>query len=364
MPTVRNKRILVAPLNWGLGHASRCIPIVRMLQAHGAEVVLAADGRPYDFLKNEFPECELHRLPDLNIRYSDSPSMLRTMIQQLPHIVSTFVRERLRVKKMIAELRLDAIISDNRFGVYDSSLPCVYLTHQIGIMAPRAFAVLEPLLRRLHAFVIGRYTECWIPDVEGPLNLSGDLSHGRTLPDTTFFIGPLSRFTRTAAVTTTYDIAVVLSGPEPQRTIFEDLLRSQLRETTLHVIIVQGIPEQQTVSRLTETVEIVSSMTAAQLNGVLMGARCIICRSGYSSIMDLAALGKNAVLVPTPGQTEQEYLAARLREMNVFYTEDQDTFDVRRALEQSRSFPGWNNDVQHDDLLEERIEHFLSIIRP
>jgi uncharacterized protein (TIGR00661 family) len=358
----RKKRILVAPLNWGLGHASRCIPIVRALQNRSVEVVLAADGRPYDFLKNEFPELELRRLPDLNIRYIDNSSMLVSMLMQTPQILSAFVRERASVPRIVNEWKIDGIISDNRFGLFAPPLPCIYMTHQITIMVPQAIAWLEPLLRRLHASVITRFTECWIPDSAGDVNLSGGLSHHCALPANAYFIGPLSRFTRSAAPNGTYDLAVVLSGPEPQRTIFEELVRSQLRGTTLRVIIVQGIPERQERSRDSETVEIVSSLTAPELNSVLMGARMVVSRSGYSSVMDLAALGKNAILVPTPGQTEQEYVAARLRTANIFYSEEQSSFDLTRALEQSRSFSGWTKDVQQDDLLDERIDNFLSLI--
>jgi uncharacterized protein (TIGR00661 family) len=362
MPMSAKKRILVAPLNWGLGHASRCIPIIRALRERSAEVVLAADGRPFDFLKNEFPDLEVHRLPDIDIRYSDHASMLRSMLMQMPQILSSFVKERRRIETLIDEWRIDGIISDNRFGLYSTSVPCVYLTHQVGIMAPPAFRWLEPILRFLHAVVINRYTECWIPDCAGSANLSGALSHGIPLPKNAFFIGPLSRFSRGAAVPSVYDLAIVLSGPEPQRTHFEDLLRVQLRGTMLRVIIVQGIPEAQSTSRDAETVELVSSLTACRLNEVLAASDLILSRSGYSSIMDLAALGKKAILVPTPGQTEQEYLAQRLRDQQIFYTEAQERFNLTRALDQSRSFSGWKEPVLQDDLLEERIDHFLSII--
>lgn len=363
MPMARKKRILVAPLNWGLGHASRCIPIIRKLREHSAEVVLGADGRPYDFLKNEFPDIELHRLHDIDIRYADGSSMLKSMLRQTPHIVSSFFRERMTLNRMIGQWNIDGIISDNRFGLYTPSLPCIYLTHQIGIMAPPAFSWLDPLLGSAHASIIGRFTECWIPDNGGNENLSGDLSHGLPLPPHTHFIGPLSRFSTRAKPEGTYDLAVVLSGPEPQRTIFENIVRAQLRTTTLRVIIVQGIPERQDTSHLSETVEIVSSLNAARLNGVLLGSHIIVSRSGYSSVMDIAALGKKAIFVPTPGQTEQEYIAARLSKMNIYYSETQSAFDLVRALERSSSYTGWQHHSQHDNVLEERINHFLSIIR-
>jgi len=364
MPALRKKRILVAPLNWGLGHASRCIPIIRSLTARGADVVLAADGRPYDFLKNEFPGLELHRLPDIDIRYSENSSMLLSMLLQGPHILSSFFRERTIIKKIIGELRIDGIISDNRFGLYTPAIPCIYMTHQIAIMTPPEFSWLEPVLRRAHAAVMRRYTECWIPDSAGDVNLSGRLSHGVPLPANAFFIGPLTRFTRTAETGTEYDVAAVLSGPEPQRSIFETILRTQLHGSGLRAIIVQGKPENGTASAVEDGVTIVPSMNANELNDLLLRSACVVSRSGYSSVMDIAALGKRAIFVPTPGQTEQEYVALRLRERDIFYSEDQNAFSLARALEQSRSFTGWTSDAHSDELLEERISHFFTAMHP
>ena len=362
MASAGTKRVLVAPLNWGLGHASRCIPLIRKLLERSVDVVLAADGRPHEFLRNEFPGLELHRLPDIAIRYDAASSMLASMVRQLPDIVSTYVHERRHIERIVKEWRIGGIISDNRFGLFTRSVPCVYMTHQIMIMAPPAFARFEPLLRRMHARIIERYDECWIPDCAGDVNLSGALSHGAPLPKNAVYIGPLSRFTRAAPAAPAYDVAVVLSGPEPQRTIFEELLRTQLRGTALRACIVQGIPEGRDVHQNGDTVEIVSSMNADALYSLLASSNVVISRSGYSSIMDIATLGARAVFVPTPGQTEQEYLASRLREMHMYYSEDQGTFDLRRALEQSRAFSGSTLDMPRTDLLDRRIDHFLTMI--
>ncbi|HLP16292.1 MAG TPA: glycosyltransferase, partial [Bacteroidota bacterium] len=237
----RKKRILIAPLNWGLGHASRCIPIIERFRVRGADVVLAADGRPYDFLKNEFPDAELHRLRDINITYPDSSSMLGAMLRQLPQLLSTYRNERAVSARLIADLKIDGIVSDNRFGLFSGGIPCIYMTHQISIMPPRLFAWSEPVLRRVHAALISRYTECWIPDSPGEINLSGALSHGIPLPSNAQFIGPLSRL-HPADVPIRYDCAVVLSGPEPQRTIFESIILRQIEKLPVRAIVIQGIP--------------------------------------------------------------------------------------------------------------------------
>ncbi|MGE5315963.1 MAG: glycosyltransferase [Acidobacteriota bacterium] len=357
----RKKRILIAPLNWGLGHASRCIPVIERFRAHGAEPVLAADGRPYTFLKNELPDDELHLLRDLEITYAGNASMVSSIVRQAPHIVSTFLHERRTVDRLVSALRIDGIVSDNRFGLYSSKVPCVYMTHQVSIMTPRLFAWTQPLLRLAHASLMKRYTECWVPDSRDAVNLSGLLSHGRALPEQTYFIGPLSRL-RPARVPIRYDCAIVLSGPEPQRTIFETIIRRQIAPLGLRAIIVQGIPESGHECATEGSVEIVPSLTAVELNRVMNASACIVARSGYSTIMDLAALGKQAVLVPTPGQTEQEYLARRLSSMNIFYSERQEEFDLARALERSHQFSGWNRQLDGSDTLDERIGHFLSLI--
>ncbi len=308
--------ILIAPLNWGLGHATRCIPILLHQLDLGNNLFIAADGDAYNYfsqyIAHELPrgnKVHLLRLPDLHIRYSSSSSQLLAMVRQFPAIVRNAFQEHRLLKQLVQQYHIHTVISDNRFGLWCSTAHCVYITHQLMIKCPRHFHWAEPLLHKIHLWIIRHYDECWVPDYESPIdNLSGDLSHRYTLPSNARFIGILSRFSSlpdnpqaasTSSADTTFHTIAIVSGPEPQRSLFEQELRLRLCREPHSFLILNGTT---------------STLPINKMRQAIVNAQRIICRSGYSTIMDLDALGclSKAELIPTPGQTEQEYLAIHL----------------------------------------------------
>ena len=237
------KRILIAPLDWGLGHATRCIPIIKYLLEKKFEVIIAADGRPLQLLQKEFPALEFVVMPGYNISYPKNGSMVLKMAAQIPKILSGIKKENELLKKIIKEKKIDAVISDNRFGLWSKEVPCVFMTHQLMIKSPFG----EKFIHELNKKYISKYTECWVPDVAGKSNLSGDLSHKFPLPANAKFVGILSRFDnrRFAPQRNThfYDVAAIISGAEPQRTIFEKIVSGQLKNSELNTLIIAGKPE-------------------------------------------------------------------------------------------------------------------------
>lgn len=305
------QRILVAPLNWGLGHASRCIPVISELQAQGHTIIIAADGYPLQLLREEFPHLSYIEFPSFNIKYSSKSSQIGAMMLSLPRILCGIRNEHYQLKRLIKDLRLTMIISDNRFGLWSKQIPCVYITHQLMIKMPKGLACFENLLWRMHRSIINKYADCWIPDFEAEGGLSGDLAHKYILPKHARFIGGLSRFTNVhdAEESDPIDVLAVLSGPEPHRTLLEKELISKYKDSSLKVVIVQGQPVAEIKRTVINNIQILSHLPSAELKAYMMQAGEIICRSGYSSIMDLYVLKRKATLIPTPGQTEQEYLA-------------------------------------------------------
>jgi uncharacterized protein (TIGR00661 family) len=356
----RQKKILVAPLNWGLGHATRCIPIIRSLLEEEVTVVVGADGRPLDLLKNEFPTLQFIQFPGLNISYAGN--LTAGMIRQLPHVGNVTINEYRALKRYIDEFEIDAVISDNRFGLFSSKVPCVYVTHQIRIMMPGVLTWARSPVSRVQRALINRYNECWIPDFEGTESLSGELAHNIPLPRHTYYVGPLSRFQKYRDVSKKYDLIVVLSGPEPQRTMLEQMVRSQLGAANLKTLIVRGIPEGTSEPVISGNVSIVSHLTSKELNQAILASDVVLSRPGYSTIMDLAVLGSKAIFIPTPGQTEQEYLAALYHGRKIFYSEKQSDFDLARALEGVRDFGGFDRAASEISPLRERIRHLAASI--
>ncbi len=352
------KRILISPLNWGLGHATRCIPIIRLLIKKNATVIIAADERPLELLKQEFPNLEFICLKGIAITYPSNESMIWKMFFSIPKFIKGIFQEHQTIKKIIAEKKIDIIISDNRFGLWNKKIKSIFITHQIMIKTPFA----EKLLHQINLYFIKKYDECWIPDVKDFTNLSGDLSHKFSLPANAFFVGLLSRFHKTnisLPENNTYDIMAIISGPEPQRSIFEKLVIEQVQQSKLKALIVCGKTEIQQKREIINNTEIVSHLKTDEMQEAILKTKIMISRSGYSTVMDLAILGKKCIFIPTPGQTEQEYLAERLMQKKIAFCQNQSEFDLQKALKEVENYRGLEI-VENYNLLEKRIDTLIN----
>ena len=344
--TSQKHRILIAPLEWGLGHATRCIPIINELLAQHCEVFIAAEGATFYLLKEEFPALNFLPLMGYRMKYSRKKYFLPwKLLSQFPKIAFTINKEHQWLKKIVKENKIDAVISDNRFGMYHKKVPSVYITHQLLIKTGNSFT--EKIAQRIHYYFIKKYNECWVPDFEVN-GLAGDLSHPQKLPGKIKYIGALSRF-KLNSVEKKYDLLVSISGPEPQRTIFEDQVLKELSTYGGKVLFIRGLPENnETLKNENTLLEIKNHLSAEQLNEAIPASAMVISRCGYTTIMDLVKLQKKAILVPTPGQTEQEYLAKYLMENKMFYTINQKDFVLPNALQDANSFsfslPEYNMD--------------------
>ena len=355
---IKSSRVLVAPLDWGLGHATRCVPIIERLLAEGHEVVIAADGYPLRFLRREFPHLDWVKFEGLKVEYADGQSQVGAMLRQLPRFLRDIWREHKRLKEIVRMYDIDMVVSDNRFGLWCRGVYSVYMTHQLMVKMPRGLEWMEWAVWRFHRWFIKHYDECWVPDIEGDGNLSGDLSHKYPLLENTKFIGVLSRFSRekvewedvrveaeALGLQQRYDVVAVLSGPEPHRSNLEQEIidcRLQIiegQQSTVNsqqtitpseqssrfpktggqykivnsqqsLLIVQGLLEDDLrLAEHRDGVDYIPHLPTRLLQWYMQEAEEIVCRSGYSSIMDLHTIGRKAHLIPTPGQTEQIYLA-------------------------------------------------------
>lgn len=324
------KTVLVAVLDWGLGHATRSIPIIQELQRQGAQVLIAGNGRSLELLRQEFPSQKYFELPSYDIRYPENGSMIWAMARQLPRVRRAIRAEQKIVNDIVEKEKVNAIISDNRYGCYNSSIPSIFLSHQLNLQMPDGWKWLSRFVNVRHQRLLKRFSEVWIPDMPGDLSLSGALSKTK-LPNTKR-LGILSRFNQNSITPSeAFEIVALISGPEPQRTIFENIIRQQLLEIDKPALLVKGIPGSE-VKLKTKLLTELNHLKASELEGTLALAKCVISRSGYSTIMDLSALGKRVILVPTPGQTEQEYLAKFISERGWAVARAQRNFNLTEAL--------------------------------
>ncbi len=320
------KRVLICPLDWGLGHATRCIPIIKGFQERGCEIYIASSGQALQLLKNEFPELSFDELPAYNPYYSSVLPMTISMALQLPKFMKAIKKEHKVLKKIVEKRNIDLVISDNRYGCWSNQVKSIFITHQVNILVPW---YLNRLVKKFNSKSIANFSLCWIPDWKGEKSLAGKLS--QSSGNNFRYIGPLSRFKQVKKAEKQYELLAIISGPEPQRQVFENLIRKELLASGKKALLVKGIPSNSTI-RKNDAIDEVDFLDATNLNKIIQSSEIIICRSGYSTIMDLIIVNKNAILVPTPGQTEQEYLAKRLSEKGIMCFENQNSFDMKRAL--------------------------------
>lgn len=308
-------KILLAPLNWGLGHATRCIPIIRHYLSQGNEVVLAGDGDSICLLRGVFPELRVIDLPSLELEYTANAQQRGFYLRAIWALTRFTIADQYYLRQILAREHFDLIISDNRFGCFSRDVRSVYITHQLYPVLPKRLRLFQSIARAVHACIYKRYKEVWVPDyADATKSLSGALSHGGRFDKKAKYIGPLSRFAGVKIENKNngpYSTLAILSGLEPQRTIFEKEILQRYAQSADSVLLVRGkVADPHTLIRKGD-ITIVPSITDQDLINTAQGVKTIIARSGYSTIMDLQALGvlHKAELHPTPGQSEQEYLA-------------------------------------------------------
>lgn len=333
----KNLQILLAPLDWGLGHVTRCIPIIKLFIEAGHTVVVAATGKHSQLLSHEFPQLEIMDLQGYELSYSLKKTLTTwKIIFQLPKILINIKREHRWLATRITQRRFDMVISDCRFGLYHKDVFCVIITHQLQIKS--AFGKwTESFLRKWNYRFINRFNECWVPDFESGNNLAGELSHPAKMPAIPVkYLGGISRFKHEIR-DAQYDVLVILSGPEPQRSVLEGIVLKELAGYKGKAALVRGLPVGADEISL-PNVEVFDHLPAANLCTLIAGSRLIISRSGYTTVMDLMALRKKSVLIPTPGQPEQEYLGSYLMQKKLCVCIEQHAFSLQDALEQAAGF--------------------------
>ncbi len=345
----KRPKILVAPLDWGLGHATRCIPIVRHLRRLGAEVYLAADGPQATLLANEFPDANILPINGYGIKYSKRRLFLH-LVRQLPAISRAITYEHKWLRRQMDRFSFDAVISDNRYGLSSKECQSVIISHQLQLAMPQKLGWAGPIIQAQLYKYINRFDECWVPDNEQPINsLSGELGHpGKRPAITTRYIGWLTRFEKPDQPSSTmYKALVLLSGPEPQRTLLETSILNQGSSMPSNVMMVRGLPGTSALPQTSSPFQIVNHLDAKDLQQAMEASEFVISRGGYSTLMDAFTLGKKCIFIPTPGQTEQEYLCRRLMDSGTALYYRQEEFNLAKAMEDAVSFP-FSNPFSND----------------
>lgn len=344
------KKILVAPLNWGLGHATRCIPLINCLLENDFEPIIASDGAALLLLQRTFPNLKSYQLPSYPITYTKNGSLLKWhLLLKFKKFNTTFKAEQIEIDKIVKREHLSGIISDNRFGCFNKAVKSIYITHQLNVLS----GIFTYFTSKLHQHIIKKYDDCWVPDDE--MNTySGILSKSTSVK--VKYIGVLSRFIEQQSAIR-YDYLLLLSGPEPQRSLLEKHLLKAFKNTDKRVLLIQGKVENLQTESLENEIRIVNFMLQSDLQKTIAQSDVIIARAGYSTIMDLAVMRKKAFFIPTPGQTEQIYLAQYLSKKQIAPFARQAQFKLK-DLEKMTDYKGFTESIDQKNSLANALQIF------
>ncbi len=346
------KKVIVCPLDWGLGHSSRMIPVIHRYLKSDCHVILGGSGKSGDLLKATFPELSFISIASHVVRYNGGGKWLvPLLVFRLPGMILSVIKEHRLIRNIVEKHRVDVVVSDNRYGLFCKLAHCIFVTHQVSPLLPPLWQWAEYPVYRVIRMLIHRFDECWIPDIaDQEMSLSGKLSHRFKLPRNASYIGILSRFEMLPTealpeLAEKYELVFVLSGPEPQLGIFFKMALDLALRIHKKTMIIAGFHKESRSVCLAEEgiITVAPHLGVLHFRQILLHARTIICRSGYSGIMDLVTLGKTALLVPTPGQPEQEYLAEYLSRQGYFTRVHQDELSEKALMKYMDEQPAFKS---------------------
>ncbi|MEW5845407.1 MAG: glycosyltransferase [Bacteroidota bacterium] len=327
MESEPEKRVLLSPLAWGLGHATRIIPIINELSKKGYQVTVATNQELGALIKNYCPYSEIIDFYSPKMRLKGGKKILIHIFSFLLKLPIAIAIEHIRLKRLLKDNTYSLIVSDNRYGFRSKNVKSVIITHQLRVIPPKPFGFLKLPGEKIIKHLLSKFDEVWIPDFNDKIRIAGILSEPNELQNLRY-IGPLSRFFNPPSPSSAFhwDVAVIASGPEPQKSEFIKMLKACLLKTNLRCLILKGNPLETNRVETIGNITVVGILDKEGMAQAINNSKLVISRSGYSTIMDLLYLNKGAILVPTPGQTEQEYLAQRMNELGWFKTIVQNDF--------------------------------------
>jgi uncharacterized protein (TIGR00661 family) len=357
-------KVLYGVCSWGLGHATRSLPILRKLIDEGNQVTIVATGSSLELLKMELgTRADYIDIPDYPLPYTEKSNVfLLKFAFFLPTMTKALIKEHKRIKKLLDKRRFDIIISDNRYGVFHKDVKSLLITHQLRVMAPRRIKAIENGFERFNAYIQRYFKYVMVPDYEDD-GISGDLAHNLNIIKNArlVYFGILSDFKKLDVVQDV-DFLFSISGPEPQRSVMENLILENINDIRGKIIVSLGRKTNDDVdkmrSTLNENIQLFDFLPRKERELIMNRSKFIVSRSGYSTLMDIYTLRKKAMFIPTPQQTEQEYLARHHEGRGNFYYIDQDKLNLQEDLEKAKSYKGPDKDCD----IEKTTERFLEVV--
>ena len=338
---MEQKAVCIAPLDWGLGHATRCIPLIHALEALHYTIYIAGEGKQKTILQEAFPNANFIPLKGYRIHYAKQKRFLiPTILFQVPKIIISIIQEHQWLKKNSKQYQFDLIISDNRYGFFHKKITSVFITHQLEIKTP--FNWLTKLCQNISYQFINKFNACWVADMQPPNHIAGNLVNTKRLPAIDiWYLNCLSRlqgYVKDSKQENEIKFLGIVSGPEPQRGVFETILWNSGNDLNYPFVIVAGMPDNKLYNKITSKGTLYHHLSGKVLADQINNAEFIICRGGYTTLLELIPFQKKLILIPTPGQTEQEYLAQYWHKKKWAICFDQENFNLLDALKAAKNF--------------------------
>lgn len=352
-------KVIYGICSWGLGHATRSLPVIRKLIKENNEVTIISNGRSLELLKNEIGEdIEYFDIPDYPMLLSkNSRQFMAKSVVYWPSFIARMESGLQKLKKILENRKCNRIISDARYDIYSRKIPSFFISHQIRIMNPLRIKMFERGSEIFNLFFFKRFCGVIVPDYMDD-NLSGDLSHNlrRIDENKLYYTGALSDFKR-LKTKKDIDYLISISGPEPQRTMLEEKLIPQINDLKGKIVVTLGKTENKD-KFINKNIETYSFLTKEKREEYLNRAKLVVSRSGYSTILDLAVIGIKALMIPTPGQIEQEYLGQYHNKKGTFYSVFQNNINLITDVEIAKKSSG----IKRKCDVDKTVENILNIV--
>jgi len=352
-------KIIYGVCSWGLGHATRSLPVIRKLIEENNELTIISNDRSLELLKKELGNnLEYYDIPDYPMLLSEnSRQFMAKSFVYWPMFIKRMESGLQKLKKILEKRKCDKIISDGRYDIYSRKIPSFFISHQIRIMNPLRIKMFERGSEIFNLFFFKRFAAVLVPDYKED-DLSGDLSHNlhRIDENKLYYVGILSDFKK-KKTNKNIDYLISLSGPEPQRTLLENKLLSQIDNLSGEIVVTLGkIEKQDNFNK--KNIQTYSFLTKGERIDFLNRTKLVISRSGYSTIMDLAVIGIKALMVPTPGQVEQEYLGQYHNKKGTFYSVSQNEINLKKDIELAKKTTG----IKRKCDVNKTVENIMNVI--
>lgn len=300
------KKILYGCLDWGNGHIARSVPLILQLQSQGNHVFFMGSPEQQTVLSRYGFTGTFKELPPTGFRFKGDGNFVLEALRNVRIVSKAVRRDQERVSDYAQAHGIDLILSDHRYGVRCDTIPSVFITHQVEL-PPKT----NPVARWIHRKWMARFNSIWIMDDEQN-RLAGTLS--RFVPGSCY-IGHYSRFSLTNSTTESGKVVAVISGPEPYaEQFFNEMVKAANTSQQKWTIVCSA--NYAAAAGLKKGTILVNNWKRA--DEAIASAEYVVSRNGYTTLMDLTVLQKKAILIPTPGQLEQQYLAVLHREHSLW----------------------------------------------